>query len=316
MIVASLPFAVMVGVFTSSSSLLPVLATREYKVDPTRSMGINGLIILCTGLLIAVFFNRESPVFLIKKYREQEAIDIMIRLRSESHETAEIRKDFNDLKQMVVEDTKSSLNIFDRKNRWSLFVVCLMKVMFVASFNLPLNLIFLEGMETKVYNGEFDYSGMILSGIRWVVMILTSFFIDFKRKKLYKISCALTGITLLLLAFNPLFLSRRFDVWTRTAVSAVVIQISSGLALGMLPDVYATEAFDTKKKPFSIAFASTIEFLAQIAFVVSFYYFDVPTFSLMCCLGFLFMNGILMCCLLPETSGLSLREARNKFYRQ
>jgi hypothetical protein len=315
MIVGSIPFAITVGVFTTSSSLLPVHATRNYEIDPTRSIGINGLIIIVTGLIIAVFFNRESPVFLIKKYREEEALDIMIRLRSESHETAEIRKDFSDLKLMVMEDNKSNWNIFEQKNRWPLFVVTFMKLISVASFNIPLNLILLEAMETKAYNGETDDSGIFLSGIKWLTMILMTFFIDGRRKKFYKISCILAGAVLLLLAFYPQVFEAKFDEWTKTAATAVIIQISSGLAVGMLPDIYATEGFDTKKKPFSIAFASAVEFLAQIGFVVLFYYFDVSSARLLSGLGLLMVNGLVLAFFLPETGGMSLREARNKFYR-
>ena len=315
MIVSLIPFAVTVGVFTTASSLLPVHQTRSYEVDPTKSIGINGLIIILSGLVIATFFNRESPVFLIKKYREQEALDIMIRLRSESHETSEIRRDFNDLKLMVLEDSKSDWNIFSRKNRWPLFIVTIMKFISVASFNMPLNLIFLEAMETKAYNGETDASGMILSGVRWTVMIFMTFFIDLKRKRFYKISCGLSGISLLLLVLFPNIMEKRFDEWTKTAATAVALQISNGFAFGLLPDVYQTEAFNTKKKPFSIAFASAFEFSLQISFVVLFYYVDVSSSSLMGCLGVFIMIGVILGSLLPETSGLSLREARNRFNR-
>lgn len=313
MIVASIPFSIMVGVFTTSSSLFPVLKTRNYELDPTKSIGMNGLIIISVGLFIAVFFNRESPVFLIRKYREQEAVNIMVRLRSESHETAEIRNEFNEFKLMVVEDGQSNVNIFGSKNRWPLFVVVAMKIIFVASFNLPLNLMWLEAMETQVYNGETDSSGMLLSGTRWVVMIVMSCFIDKKRTKFFKISCLLSGMILLLLDFSLSHPSDALDQWTKTAIAAGSFQLSSGFALGSLADVYATESFNTKKKPLSIAFASSLEFLLQILLVSMFYYSDIATESLMEILGGVFLLGAIFAFFIPDTSGLTLREARIKF---
>jgi Sugar (and other) transporter len=313
MIVSTVPFAIIVGVFTTSSSLLPVLQTRQYETDPTRSIGINGLVIVFTGLAIAAFLNRESPVFLIRKYREQEAINIMTRLRSESHETAEIRKDFNELKLMVVEDNQSSMNIFEGKNLWPLMCLIVMKTIFVASFNMPLNLIWLEAIETKVYNGVTDPSGMWLSGIRWVVMITMTFFIDLKRIKFYKISCGVSGIVLLMLVYALQTTSARFDEWTKTALAAVLFQFSSGLALSMLTDVYATESFNTKIKPLSIAVASSLEFILQIFLVASFYYLDIESSKLMECSATVMIFGVIIACFLPDTSGLSLRDARNKF---
>lgn len=238
---------------------------------------------------------------------------MMVRLRSEPHETAEIRKDFNEFKLMVVEDNKSNVNIFDRTNVWPLFLIIVMKTISVVSFNMPLNLIWLEAIETKVYNGETDSSGMWLSGIRWVVMIVMTFFIDLKRIKLYRISCGVSGVVLLSLVYVLQTPSERIDEWTITSLSAVIFQASSGLALGLLADVYAVEAFNTKKKPFSVAFSSSLEFLLQIFFISSFYYLDISSSSLMICSGIVILMGGIMSCVLPDTSNLSLRDARNKF---
>jgi hypothetical protein len=315
MIVGCIPFAVTFGVFSASSSLLPVHATRNYEVDPTRTIGINGVVIIVSGLIIAAFFNRESPVFLIKKHRDQEALDIMIRLRSESYETSEIRKDFEDMKLMVFEDSKSNVNIFDKKNRCQLYFIVLLKIIVVASFNMPLNLIFLEATETKFYNGENDPSGMILSGIKWIIMLIMTFFIDQDRKKFYKISCGLAGTALIFLSILPQYMEDKIDEWTKTVVAAIIVQISSGLAMGMLPDIYATEAFDTKKKPLALAFALAVEFSAQIGFVIMFYYFDVEPTHLIGGCGTFTVIGVIVSCFLPNTSGLSLREARNNFFR-
>lgn len=312
MIVSSVHFCFIVGVFTTSSSLLPVYQSRNYEVDPTRTIGINGLICIVTGLLIAIFFNRESPVFLIRKYREQEALKIMVRLRSESHETVEIRNDFNEFKMMVMEDAGSNLNIFDRKNRWPLSVVMMLKIIFVASFNMPLNTIFLEATEAELYNGNTDPSGMCLSGTRWIVMMFFMFVIDFKRIKFYVFSSGACSLILLLLFYVLRSSGGGFDESTAITVLAFGFQMASGIAIGMVSDIYAVEAFNTRKKPLSIAITSSVEFLLQIFLVATFFYLKV-SMMLMVGLAVIIMGAGIFAYILPDTSGMSLRNARNKF---
>jgi len=317
MVVSVAQLCLFVGVYTASTCFMPVQQTKEHNVDPTRTIGISGLICVASGVLLAIFFNRESPVYLIKKSRDDEAINMMIRLRSESHETADIRHDFNEFKLMAMEDEKSSLNIFDARNRFPLVIVLMMKVIFVASFNMPLNLIWLEAVETKLFNGINDYSGMYLMGTRWVVIMITMFLIDRKRIKSYMISAGASGFILLLVLYimdsSPFTSTGEiFDESFAVIVLAFVFQIFSGLAIGQLADVYSAEAFNTRKKPLSIAFTSTVEFLLQILLVFAFF---KSSFSLLCLVGVfgLVMALGLFAYVVPDTSNLSLRNARNKF---
>lgn len=312
MVVSLVNFCIIVGVFNLSSSIMPVHVTKSHEIDPTRTIGLNGLICIVTGILLAIFFNRESPVFLIRKYRDQEAVNIMVRLRSESHETVDISRDFNEFKVMVMEDSKSNLNIFDRNNRWPLLVVMMMKIIFVASFNMPLNLIMLEAVETELYDGVNDISGMCLSGTRWIVMLGMLFVIDFKRTKFYMISAGCSGFIVLLLLYVIESSGGGFDESTIIAILAFIFQAFSGIAVGSLADVYATEAFDTKKKPMSIAFVSIIEFLLQIFMVSTFFYYEIQLKLLMGVTGVAMLVGFLFY-VVPDTSKMSLRNARNKF---
>lgn len=312
MVVSTVHLCLIVGIFSTSSSLFPVYDTRQYQVDPTKTLGMNGLICILTGLLIAIFFNRESPVFLIKKYREEDAIKIMIRLRSESHETADIRRDFNELKLMAMEDGRSNLNIFDKQNRWPLFVVFVMKVIFVASFNLPLNLVWLEAAEIELYNGTNDASGMFLSGTRFIVILVMMFFIDVKHIKFYMISAVVSSLVLFTAIYSIDSSGGTMDQRNVLVILAFIFQASSGAGIGILSDVYATEAFNTKKKPFSIAFVSAIEFGLQILFVAVFFYVQYSLLSILAVFAVTLAIGVLAF-FIPDTSGMSLRNARNKF---
>lgn len=310
MVVATIHLCLFIGVFTTSASLLPVYKTRSYETDPTRTVGINGLITIVSGLLIAIFFNRESPVFLIRKYRDQEAIDIMMRLRSESHVTANIDHDFNELRMMVFEDTKSNVNIFEWSNIWPLFVVSMFRLIFVASFNLPLNLVWLEAVEDKLYDGINDPSGMCLSGTRWIVIMVMIFYIDFKRIKFYMISSFVSCLILVLLL--KVLDVPGFDEARMISVLAFAFQAISGIAIGLLADIYSTECFNTKKKPLSIAFTSSTEFLLQIYMITVFFYFESKLPLLLIGSAVALFLGVLIY-KVPDTSNISLRNARNKF---
>lgn len=311
-VVATIHLCLFVGVFMTSSSLLPVYDTRKYEIDPTRTIGINGLVCIVSGLLIAIFFNRESPVFLIKKYKEQEAINVMIRLRSDSHETAETRRDFNELKMMVLEDNTSNVNIFERKNLWPLAVVLVMKIIFVASFNMPLNLIWLEAAEAELYNGTTDASGMVLSGARWLTLMVMMCLIDFKRIQFYRFSAGLSSSLLFATMFVIKSSGGVLEQTFLLTVIGTLFQVCSGLAIGILSDVYSTEAFNTLKKPFSMALTSSVEFLLQIFMIVSVYYLKLSFLTIIGLSALTTSLGFLIF-LIPDTSMMNLRAARNKF---
>lgn len=297
----------------TSSSLVAVYKTRSYDVDPTKTIGYNGLICILTGIVLALFLNRESPVFLIKKYREAEALETMIKLRSESHETATIKNEFNEFRLMIQEDSQSSMNIL--RYWYSVIVVLLLKYLFVCSFNMPLNNYFLESVKSHFYNSDTDTSGIFLSGARWIAMILPMFLIDFLRTKLFFISSIGSGIILLFIALEPFPNESMFSLCL-----ILLFQIFAGLSIGLIPDIFSVDSVNTKIKPYFIAITSIAELILQIFFIVSNFYLSISITFLLVLLGFsLIICGIITYPFtpyfnfLPDTSGLSLRVARNKF---
>jgi hypothetical protein len=310
MIVSTINFCLFIGVFMCASSLTQVYKTRTYEIDPTQIIGFNGLVCIIFGLLIAVFVHRESPVFLLKKYKEDEAMIDMIRLRSESHETVAIRNEFNEFRVMVNEDSKSSMNLCNYS--YAFVVVMILKVIFVCSFNMPLNNYFLELAKLYFYDAENDLTGDVLSGVRCITMLITLFVIDFRRIKLFLISSIGCGIILLACAYKPVS-----DESIYAVIVAISFQIFAGISIGYMSDIYTVDAVNTRVKPIFIAFTSSLEMLLQILLIVTYFYFDVSNSVLMSIFGFIMLVfGILahpFFSFLPDTSGLSLRNARNKF---
>lgn len=309
MVVGSIHFCIMIGVFVSSSSLMPIYSTRSYDIDPTQTIGYNGVISILTGLILAFIFNRESPVFLMKKQRDDEALETIIRLRSESHETITIRHDFNEFRVMIMEDAEFSANIF---KYWLQFlIVILFKVIYVASFNMTINNYFLDMAKLKFYDATDDYTGMYLIGTRCGIMMITMFMIDFKRIHLLLTSSVCCGAILLYLAFYP--------TPEESAIIALAFQLFAGIAVGIFADINCVDAVNTKIKPYFIAITSIIENLLQIFLIVNFFYLKLTISSLMAVFGSIMILGIIArpynnyFTIIPDTSQLSLRYARNTF---
>lgn len=312
MIVGTVHFCQVIGVFTSSTSLMPIYKTRSFAVDPTQTIGYNGLICLLAGLLLALIFNRESPVYLMKKYREDEALETMIRLRSESHETITIRHDFNEFRVMILEDGDFSMKI--RKYWMQIIIVVFLKFIFVGTFNMRINNYFLELAKLHFYDAMEDYTGIYLIGARWIVMLVTMFLIDFKRIHLFLTSSIGCGVILLYLAYNPVS-----DDSLSSAVVALIFQLLAGIAVGIFSDIMAVDAVHTKIKPYFVALTSIIETLLQILLIVDYFFLKIAISSFMTVFGILLILGISArpvsqyFSIIPDTSRLSLRIARDAF---
>ena len=251
----------------------------------------------------------------MQQKREQEAVEMMIRLRSESTENQEIRNDFNELKTMLTEDAQSEEKLFDPINRSSLFLIILLRISFVISFNFPLNMIWLKSGAAQFDDSSTDPSGMLLSGLRFIVTLVVMFAVDSRKKMLVITSTGLLGAIFLLMAILYKFPE---DVVGPMGIMfmAFLFQFFGGLGIGTIGDIYSSEAFSTTNKPASIAFTSSIEFTLQLLLIFITFYVNISYFSMMtilCIIMFLVCNILVF--YLPETGKMSLREARNKFYK-
>lgn len=311
-VLTTIHLCLLVGVFTFSTSMI---YDQHELIHANKQLGIYGVIYVSLGLLLGIFLSRESPVFLIQQKREQEALEIMMRLRSESTENQEIHKEFNEFKTMLTEDAQSDEKLFDPMNRNSLFLIILLRISFVVSFNLPLNMIWLRGGAEQFDDSITDPSGMILSGLRFIVTLVIMFAVDSRKKMLVITSTGLLGAIFLLMAILYKFPP---DVVGPMGIMfmAFLFQFFGGMGIGTIGDIYSSEAFNTVNKPLSIAFTSSIEFTLQLLLIFITFYINISYFAVMtifCIIMFLICNILVF--YLPETGKMSLREARNQFYK-
>lgn len=301
-----------VGVLMTSCNISEIYKTRSYEIDPTRMLGISGIVCITIGIMLGLFLNRESPVYLLRKYQEREALNLLVRLRSELHETISIKREFDELTLMVKEDSRCNMNI---TNYCYPFVIeIILKTIFVSTFNMPLNTYFLELAKIHFYDGEVDRTGIYLLSARLTSILIFMFLIDFNRIKLFILSCFGSGIILLFLSFDKVTDDSLYSV-----IIPISFQLFAGIAISNISDIYAVDSVNTRFKPIFICITSIYETVLQIILTVSYFYFKITIHNLLTIFGIIMLFGLFaypFCfkyTLLPDTSGLNLRQARKKF---
>ncbi|CAO1322602.1 unnamed protein product [Diamesa serratosioi] len=226
-----------------------------------------------------------------------------------------VRSEWIDLRHLVFEDKDSSRNIFKGGNYWPLILVFLLRLGFFSTFNYALNKAFIE-MAQDSFSSE-NTAKSIYIGIRCVSLCFVPFSIDKRRRIHGYLPLGLSGAILFVVA--GLLWQENYS--SDLAVAFVIIfQFTSGLGAGVTADVYASEAFNTKNKAFSVIALMSIDFLIHVLTI--FVTIDRQfTKSIIIWLlighgiGLLIIAGVLYI-YLPETSNLTLLKAKNKFVKK
>lgn len=279
-------------------------------------MGIIGIIACVIGIILVPFFARKSPVQLIRQRKFNEALLVMVALRSESSETMSIRSEFEELRSMVEEDELSSKEIFDEGNLHPLYLIILLKIGSVLAFNYCVNIIRLKYATMFVDENDYDYGVMTFMIIRQLGCVVTLFTIDTIGRRLhYVVSFGGSAVLLIAMAVVIAFDSS-LNQWIIGTLQ-LCFEFLGGLGIGMIADVYASEAFNTIKKANSIAFATSVEMTLQAAIIAgTFNFIPSDNFDYI----YLSIAGILLLVIttllfmkLPETARKSIRQTRNEF---
>ncbi|XP_055598933.1 uncharacterized protein LOC129748358 [Uranotaenia lowii] len=314
-IVASMSQVLMIGVLIFG--IISPMEMYNYGMNPLRLVGILGIVLTVFGGLLSYFIFHESPVFLLKRGRDDMAIKTMMKLRTESVETWELRNDFNELKAMVSEEEQRSKSMLSDGNLRPLVVLALAKVATVLSFNMALNIVRILILSTLFLSSTYNSSALIISLVRAVVMLLAIFTVDkYGRKISFTFSTLTSGIILTILGI--IFLtSQSLD---RDVAIGIVLtyEVLASLGSTFIPDVYLSEAFPLLKKSASIGAVLTVENIFQLIFVcimhsaTRVYIGDV---LVGCGVPLVALSGAFFL-LLPETARMSLRQASAEFAKQ
>lgn len=279
------------------------------RMDINRFLGIFSLVFSLLAIASSALY-KESPVTLIKKGKEVEALKTMFILRGKEGETKEITESLDEFKEMVAEEKHINEGIFGTENIKPLVIVLLLKISFVLTYNYSLK--YIHHVITK--NSSFNYN-FILNLTHTFTVVAVLFTIDKGRRIHFAISSF--GTSLILIVFGVLratvFADSKFFVF----IMFLAFELLSAIGIGLTAVTYSTEAFYTLKKPRSIAFTAIFESCLQILFVI--WAENVTYLNVFDVVLFLF-SGIILGLIsvflfykLPETSNISIRKARNKF---
>lgn len=314
--VATLNFCVMSSILVCGAFTMG-LDRDKHGFGAMQWMGITGAIYAVMGFIFVPIFTRESPVQMIRQKKFDQAVSLMVRLRNESSETWSIKNEYNELKAMVEEDETSTPNIFTERNIRPLLLITLLKIGSVLSFNFGVNMIRLKYGTMFIADDGTDLTVMALMGFRMAAAAFSLFTIDAKGRRIhFLVSFGGTSAALTVMGIVVAFTSS--DISWIFNVLQIVLEVAGGFGVGMISDVYTSEAFNTIKKPKSIMFTTAIEYILHVVIIAITYNITSTTFH------WIFLTGSGICILaitiflhkeLPETAKMSIRQTRNEFLK-
>lgn len=314
---AAVNYILFVGIL-SHGAISPIVLSN-YTVQPVRIVGIIGAMCILIAVAIGQFMSYESPVFLIRKNRDVEAIRTLMKLRLESTESFEVRLAFADIKDMLQEDSYTSHKILDDGNWFPLLLTCIGKVAAVLSFNAAVNNVRLAVIDQVFGLEVYSLSAVFVGVFRVTFGIVFLFTVDkYGRKPQQALSTFLSGTVLSAIGIVYLITEHVY----RNVVIAVflIYDLLSCAGVTLVPDVHLSEAFPTTKKSLSIATALTVENVAQVVILsIGFWwdYSDPDIYGpiLLACGLPMVMISVFLYQMLSETAKLSLRQSRAAFAR-
>ncbi|KAJ6633817.1 putative metabolite transport protein CsbC [Pseudolycoriella hygida] len=319
--------------FIIYSSIFTVCVVMLYSYPAPGGIRIEqmiGILVICFTLMGVAFtpcLTYESVTFLLHRNNERQALENMIKLRNETFVTWSISNDLQELKLMVAEDKVKSKNIVKDSNKRPLLLMLALSVISVLSSNLILNTHLIE-ITAKSFLSTFygTYPGIASTAVASVILVtfrycsgLVMIFSGdlFSRKKCLRLSAAIAALSLLathiLSSFN---LENASGINWIPGVLTIVFQISVGAGVEPMLHVLMSEAFSTAKKYWSIALVVTLHSLMQMAIVAGLHSINESIIASI----FIYLSVVLIALLtlvlhfkLPETRGISLRQARDEF---
>ncbi|XP_053685687.1 uncharacterized protein LOC128735219 [Sabethes cyaneus] len=296
------------------------VALTDINLESTRIIGIIGIMVTLFATLIGQFMTYESPVFLVQKGRDAEAIQSLMKLRLESMETIEIREAYIDIKVMLQEDSLATGSILADGNWRPLLLLCLGKLAAVFSFNAALNQVQLSVVDLLYDLPYYSISGAVILCIRMVGGLFFVYIVDLVgRKPQQVLSTFLCGAMLISLGIVYLV----FDNVDKNVGGSLflVYALLACTGVTLVPDVHQSEAFPTGKKAASIVVVQLIESAAQILFISVTFTWNFENTAiyggiLLTCGIPLILIAILLFVMLPETIKLTLRQSRAAFARK
>lgn len=325
-LISSIHFIVYSTIFT-----LSIVMMYSYPfpggIRTEQMVGIIAVAFSIMGVAFTPCFTYESITYLLYRNDEREALENMIKLRSESVLTWNISNDLQEMRFMVAEDRVKSKNITKDSNLRPLLLMLAISVVTALSSNLVLNTNSIEVTSQSFLGHREAINGtdpsitsiatVVLVTFRYASGIIMILFGDFfSRKKFLTLSAGLSALSLFIQhILSPYTLEYTNGVNWIPGVCAIAFQIFVGAGVEPMQHVIISEAFSTAKKYWSTAFIAVadslihiviigLSFIEEAIFLTVFIYCSIVVIALM---------TVILHMKLPETRGISLRQARDEF---
>lgn len=256
--------AVIVAVFNLNSSETLNL------VSPIcdQVIGIYTLLFAIIGLTSNYFLTYNSVLFSLRHGQEQDAVSDLLKLRKESTVTPSIRNELDDMKQMLNEARTENSNIFSNGNIRPLLLVTMIRLQAFLTSNSLINMVLIGFAQTLLGSARTFVGPLFLVSFRLAASLVLARY-SVPRKWFLTPSGGIAAIVLVIfgILLRSVYLNAGFYILM------ALFQLLAGFGIDTMCHVITSEAFPINKRAWSIAFATSMENILQLAATVIMYYF-------------------------------------------
>ncbi|XP_034117828.2 uncharacterized protein LOC117576846 [Drosophila albomicans] len=295
---------------------MQVIMTAEWSSYSDFQMntahGIFGIVFSLFGTAF-IYFSVESPIFYLRKNNEEMARSCQWHHMPTTTSNNACHEALEEAKRYVAE--ASSLSFVEELAASAMpfvkmiFCRCLVAFTFSGPLSLAMSL-----NNIAVYDYD-DWSTIVWGVLRLIGTIVTILLVDTVGRKFVSV-LGLLCMGALMLAMAGLFYSiYSLDNLYQIGRISMAFQFFAGL-YAACTTTYLGEAFPMRIKPFLIALIICLEQMIHVIVIVTFPSGNYALFTYFLVVGIiLVISMIIFVVLMPETRGLTLRQAGHRFRR-
>lgn len=306
-ITCMLNIAIFISVHVTSNVRLDADFSAE------RIIAIIALIFILASIICTVTVTVETIPYLLRKNQPNVAMQNMKHLHV-GIVSPQIKREMEELKTMIMQDKQDDRIPFSNRNLKPLLQMITIRLMAALTNNFLLNYVLIRFCELILYN--YRYAPLLIVAPRLAMSVLQTLYADvFPRKIQIIVAASLAGLTLFGLGIflNIVNVTSSVNYYI-PSIFCIFFQLFSSMGIDQMSDVYLSEAFSTAKKPWSLSFVMVIEHTFQIFMSGMAFTTIAPAglYALLFISGtFVIVIAIILMFTLPETKGMTLKQARD-----
>lgn len=247
--------SLIIGALFYSFSMSKIYKTRNYEIDPSKMMGYVGMFFASSSLILIKIPWVLSKMGLIKSCNKDR----------QSGET----------KTFVIKE---------KKKLHKTIVAIFLKIFVVASFNMPVNVHFLDMGKLQFYDGFIDMSSFIFLCFRLAAGIIPLFLKNFRQCiKLFRFSSFVSGSILLISSFCS------FNNPKHSAFISILFQIFGSLMACSAEEILQTFYYGSHLLNL---LSNVAEVSLQMILIIWYFYVDISITYLLTGFGVVTVFGI------------------------